>query len=428
MRSRIYAVDVVNSSDAAHFIVWKRDGLLAPYVPEDVAQALSGRAQGRRWLVRELPRRAERHRLQHRPGEAGGRAEELRRSARSEMEGQDRQGASELQRHHHDRDLPVGARPRLAVSSRSSRSRRSCRCSRRPTRRRSSRSASAPCRPTATSTTCSSSRKPASRSSRSTPAEGTPLVVGPNGMFKNAPNPNAARLFQSYCFSAGVPAARLDVGGLRSVHPQTKEKAGPQAVQGDQDDERRRRRRRKDGRRDQDALQQALQGVRTAHAQTDILPTRHPQGLDGARRRHGVRRAGAGGGAAGRGDHAGADRGGEEGGQVRLLHRHGPAIRREARQGLRGEVPRHQCAGRAFRRRARVHAHRPGIFEQRARGRRGQHRRPVALHRLEAQRLACALYPGRGRQALRQGLLRPRRLRGGHPRVWCRRSASTPIW
>src|SRR4051794_22672036 len=36
--SRIYAVDAVNSSDAAHFIVWKRDGLLAPYVPEDVAQ------------------------------------------------------------------------------------------------------------------------------------------------------------------------------------------------------------------------------------------------------------------------------------------------------------------------------------------------------------------------------------------------------
>src|SRR5262249_17951659 len=31
--SRIYGVDVVNSSDAAHFIVWKRDGLLAPFVP-----------------------------------------------------------------------------------------------------------------------------------------------------------------------------------------------------------------------------------------------------------------------------------------------------------------------------------------------------------------------------------------------------------
>src|SRR5499427_1906219 len=36
--SRIYAVDVVNSSDAAHFIVWKRDGLLAPVLPEDVAK------------------------------------------------------------------------------------------------------------------------------------------------------------------------------------------------------------------------------------------------------------------------------------------------------------------------------------------------------------------------------------------------------
>ena len=39
-------------------------------------------------------------------GENGGRAEELCRSARSEMEGQDRQGASGLQRHDHDRDLP----------------------------------------------------------------------------------------------------------------------------------------------------------------------------------------------------------------------------------------------------------------------------------------------------------------------------------
>src|ERR1700726_1174963 len=36
--SNIHAVDVVNSSDAAHFIVWKRDGVLAPYVPEDVAK------------------------------------------------------------------------------------------------------------------------------------------------------------------------------------------------------------------------------------------------------------------------------------------------------------------------------------------------------------------------------------------------------
>jgi iron(III) transport system substrate-binding protein len=36
--SRIYACDVVQSSDAAHFVAWKRDGLLAAYVPEEVAQ------------------------------------------------------------------------------------------------------------------------------------------------------------------------------------------------------------------------------------------------------------------------------------------------------------------------------------------------------------------------------------------------------
>src|SRR3982074_2219249 len=36
--SNIHAVDVVNSSDAAHFIVWKRDGILAPFMPEEVAR------------------------------------------------------------------------------------------------------------------------------------------------------------------------------------------------------------------------------------------------------------------------------------------------------------------------------------------------------------------------------------------------------
>src|SRR6059058_3105729 len=36
--SRIHSVDVVNSSDAAHFVVWKREGMLEPFVPEDVAK------------------------------------------------------------------------------------------------------------------------------------------------------------------------------------------------------------------------------------------------------------------------------------------------------------------------------------------------------------------------------------------------------
>jgi iron(III) transport system substrate-binding protein len=36
--SGIHAVDVVNSSDASHFIPWKKDGWLAPFVSEDVAR------------------------------------------------------------------------------------------------------------------------------------------------------------------------------------------------------------------------------------------------------------------------------------------------------------------------------------------------------------------------------------------------------
>ena len=66
--SRIYAVDIVQSSDAAHFIVWKRDGLLAPFVPEDVAKHYPTSTATRRH-VRELPCEPERHRLQHQSGQ-----------------------------------------------------------------------------------------------------------------------------------------------------------------------------------------------------------------------------------------------------------------------------------------------------------------------------------------------------------------------
>jgi iron(III) transport system substrate-binding protein len=56
--------------------------------------------------------------------------------------------------------------------------------------------------------------------------EGTPLIVGPNGLFKAAPNPNAARLFQSYCFTPECQQVNVNIGGLRSAHPQVKDRAG----------------------------------------------------------------------------------------------------------------------------------------------------------------------------------------------------------
>src|SRR4029453_10691802 len=36
--SRIYNVDLVNTTDAAHALAWKREGWLAPYVPAEAAQ------------------------------------------------------------------------------------------------------------------------------------------------------------------------------------------------------------------------------------------------------------------------------------------------------------------------------------------------------------------------------------------------------
>ena len=58
------------------------------------------------------------------------------------------------------------------------------------------------------------------------PTEGTPFVVGPNGIFKAAPNPNAAKLFQNYCFTPEAQAIVIEAGGLRSLHTQVKEKPG----------------------------------------------------------------------------------------------------------------------------------------------------------------------------------------------------------
>ena len=40
--SKINAADIINASDAAHFVAWKRNGWLAPYVPEDVAKFWPG--------------------------------------------------------------------------------------------------------------------------------------------------------------------------------------------------------------------------------------------------------------------------------------------------------------------------------------------------------------------------------------------------
>jgi iron(III) transport system substrate-binding protein len=58
------------------------------------------------------------------------------------------------------------------------------------------------------------------------PVEGSPLIIVPCGIFDSAPNPNAARLFQSYLFSAEAQQIFVDVFAHRSFHALVKAPPG----------------------------------------------------------------------------------------------------------------------------------------------------------------------------------------------------------
>jgi iron(III) transport system substrate-binding protein len=58
------------------------------------------------------------------------------------------------------------------------------------------------------------------------PAEGTPLATSPSAIFKAAPNPNAARLFQSWMHSREAQQLLVDWARQYSPHQQTVEKPG----------------------------------------------------------------------------------------------------------------------------------------------------------------------------------------------------------
>ena len=58
------------------------------------------------------------------------------------------------------------------------------------------------------------------------PREGTPFIPGSAAIARNAPNPNAARLFYSFLFSREAQQFLADIGGMRSFHPDVTLKAG----------------------------------------------------------------------------------------------------------------------------------------------------------------------------------------------------------
>jgi iron(III) transport system substrate-binding protein len=223
--SRIYAADVVNSSDAAHFVAWKRDGILAPYVPEDVAKHYPAEhkdpdglfATFRTWvsliaynstLVKAEdapksfadlldPKWAGKMVKAH-PGYSGTIMTATYQMSRdlgwSYFEKLAKQRVMQVQSSADPpKKLALGERSVMADGNEYNIFQL--------------KEAGRPVEPVYAT-------------------EGSPLIVGPNGIFKNAPNPNAARLFQSYCFTVECQQLIVDVGGLRSLHPLVKEKPG----------------------------------------------------------------------------------------------------------------------------------------------------------------------------------------------------------
>ena len=93
------------------------------------------------------------------------------------------------------------------------------------------------------------------------PLEGAPLVNSPNAIFKAAPNPNAARLFQSWMYSGEGQQALVDISGQYVPHRADQAEAGPPPARRHQDHEGRSRRRPDAGRRHQGEVHGHLQGV-----------------------------------------------------------------------------------------------------------------------------------------------------------------------
>jgi iron(III) transport system substrate-binding protein len=223
--SRIYAVDVVNSSDSANFITWKRDGILAPFVPEDVARhypadhkdpdgmfasfrvTLSGIAYNTS-LVKSAdaptsfsdlldPKWIGKIVKAH-PGYSGTAMTATFQLVRELGWGYfEKLAKMKVMQVQSATDPPK----KLALGE------RAVMCDGGEYNVLQLKEAGGPVEMVY-------------------PSEGIPVVVGPNAIFKNAPNPNAARLFQCYGFTPECQQLIVDVGALRSMHPLVKEKPG----------------------------------------------------------------------------------------------------------------------------------------------------------------------------------------------------------
>jgi iron(III) transport system substrate-binding protein len=223
--SNIHAVDVVNSSDAAHLIVWKRNGWLAPYVPEDVAKHYPAEHKDPDGTFASF-------RIFLCPIAYNTNLVKKEEAPKSYADLLDPKWSGKIVKAHPGysgtiltatyqigRDLGWQYLEKLAQQ-----------------KIMQVQSASDPPKKLALGERAIMAdgveyvlfqlKEKGDPIEIVYPTEGTPLIVGPNAVFKNAPNPNAARLLQNWMFSAECQQLCIDFGGLRSAHALAKEKAG----------------------------------------------------------------------------------------------------------------------------------------------------------------------------------------------------------
>ncbi len=222
--SKIYNCDVVNSSDAAHLIIWKRQGLLAAYLPEDVAQHFPEHhkdADGMfaSWRVTVCP-------LGYNTKQV--KAEDAPKSYADLL---DSKWVSKIVKAHPgysgtimtatqqlSRDLGWGWFEKLAKQ-----------------KILQVQSAVDPPKKVAAGERAvmadgteyglfglKAKKEPIEIIYAS---EGSPLITGPSGVMAHAPNPNAARLFYAWSMSAEAQQLNVDIGFLRSAHALAKDRS-----------------------------------------------------------------------------------------------------------------------------------------------------------------------------------------------------------
>ena len=225
MDSRIHAVDVVNSSDGAHLIAWKRNGWLAPYLPEEVARHYPAQYYDPdgRWVTTRVwlsslgyntnlvkPQDAPKSfadlldpkwlskMVKAHPAYSGtimtATFAIVRELGWGYLEKLAKQKVMQVQSSNDPpKKLALGERAVMADGNDYN----------------------------------LIQLKEAGRPVEVVyPAEGTPLVTGPSAVFESAPNPNAARLFQSWLHSLPAQQILVDFARQHSVHPLVKEKPG----------------------------------------------------------------------------------------------------------------------------------------------------------------------------------------------------------